>query len=68
MQLEGIGELSDHGTHWHLVYDFCRHYQLFARDGLEDPQRAIREVQRYFADCLTCRLLARVPASDETAA
>jgi REP element-mobilizing transposase RayT len=68
MQLEGIGELSDQGTHWHLVYNDCRHDQLFAREGLEDLRRAIREVRRYFAECLSCRLAARAAAPDETAA
>jgi hypothetical protein len=68
MQLEGIGELIDRGTHWHLIYDQCRHYQQLAREGIEEPEQAARDILRYFAECLTCRLAARAAASKEKAA
>ena len=68
MQLEGIGKLVDRGTHWHLIYDQCRHDQQLARAGIEAPEQAARDILRYFAECLTCRLAARVAAAEETAA
>jgi hypothetical protein len=54
MKVEGIGMLTLHDDHWDLVYDVCAHTQEFARQGLEDPERAVRYVQRQFAHCLIC--------------
>ncbi|MDQ3811647.1 MAG: hypothetical protein M3336_15305 [Chloroflexota bacterium] len=56
MHVTEIGELTDRQTHWQLVYDQCGHDLEFARLGLDDPEQAVREVRRHYADCLTCRL------------
>ena len=56
--MEHIGTLAPYGDYWRLVYDRCDHDQVFARLGLEEPERAIREVHRRYATCLTCRLEA----------
>ena len=56
MQVQGIGDLIDRGTHWVLVYDHCDHNQEFARIGLEQVRDAVREVRRNYAECLTCLL------------
>jgi hypothetical protein len=55
-----IGELRDLGTIWRLRYTTCGHVQEIAREGLEEPAQAEREVRRHFARCLTCRV---APAS-----
>ena len=56
MHLENIGRIIQHRRYWHLVYDQCGHAQQFARAGLEQLEQAAREVQQYYAECLTCRL------------
>jgi hypothetical protein len=48
---------------WHLVYDVCGHIQVLAREGLEDPEHARRDVLCYYAECLLCRATGRL-ASD----
>jgi len=63
MQVHGIGELKDRGAYWLLIYEGCRHAQQFARVGLDTQQRAMREVERYYADCLTCQLPETWPES-----
>jgi hypothetical protein len=60
MKVEGIGELEDLGSHWRLTYDTCGHTQAFALLPFEESYRAIRQVQRNFAKCLTCRSLRRI--------
>jgi hypothetical protein len=64
MRMQGVGELTDHDTHWYLAYDDCSHGQVVARVGLEEPERAARFVRRYFAQCLTCRLESARPPGD----
>lgn len=59
MRVEGIGELTDMGTHWLLVYGACGHRQAFARQGLEDPDLARREVLRHYGRCLICGMRGR---------
>ena len=56
MHLEHIGRITGHRRYWRLVYEGCGHDQEFARVGLERLDQAIREVRRYYAECLTCRL------------
>jgi len=62
--LQGIGELTDLGTSWRLVYDRCLDLQLFARSGLENLEAAARFVRRNFAECLTCRAATSRPFQD----
>jgi hypothetical protein len=64
MKVEGIGQLEDLGSHWRLTYDKCGHTQAFALLPFEESYRAIRQVQRNFAKCLTCRSVKRI--SDAT--
>ncbi|MCA1647477.1 MAG: hypothetical protein LC797_19135, partial [Chloroflexi bacterium] len=62
MRIDGVGELTYHGTYWRLTYDSCRHVQEFARLDLDDsrarddPERAALEVQRHYAWCLSCKV------------
>jgi hypothetical protein len=60
MRLEGIGTLTPNIDDWHLIYDRCGHGQMLAREGLEDLRRAARDIRRYYAQCLSCRLTARL--------
>jgi hypothetical protein len=59
MRLPGIGELTDMEDYWRLVYESCGHVQVLAREGLEGPERARRDVLRYYAECLLCRAAGR---------
>jgi hypothetical protein len=45
---------------WHLVYDAYGYIQVLARGGLADPERARRDVLRYYAECLLCRATGRL--------
>jgi hypothetical protein len=65
MRVRGVGELANHDTYWHLVYDDCGHVQAFAREGLDDPDGAAVYARRHYAQGLTCTLLNR-PAAAET--
>jgi hypothetical protein len=60
IQVHQVGEVTKHGPCWRLLYSYCKHTQDFALEGLEDPQHLVRFVQRYFAECLTCDLIARL--------
>ena len=59
MHVEGVGELTDRGTYWQLVYTDCQHVQVLARVGLESAARAERDIRRYYAYCRTCQLQQR---------
>ena len=54
MRVENIGELTDRGMYWRLLYRQCQHVQFFARLGLEDVERAVREARHYYAQRLNC--------------
>jgi hypothetical protein len=63
MKVQGVGELTNEGSYWRLVYYDCGHVQAFAREGLDDPEGAAFFVRRHYAKCLTCALAHRpVPA------
>jgi uncharacterized protein involved in type VI secretion and phage assembly len=59
VRVPGIGELTDHTTHWLLTYDACHHGQAFARVGMDEHQAAAAYVRRHYARCLTCGLATR---------
>src|SRR3989442_11326843 len=59
MRVQDVGELTDDGLYWRLVYDDCGHVQAFAREGLDDPEGAAFFVRRHYAECLTCTLSNR---------
>ncbi len=65
MRVQGVGELTDAGSYWRLVYDDCGHVQALAREGLDDPEGAVFFVRRHYAKCLTCTLADR-PVAAET--
>jgi hypothetical protein len=65
MRVQGVGELTDHDTYWHLTYDDCGHVQAFAREGLDDPEGATFFVRRHYAQCLTCAPVNK-PVAAET--
>ncbi len=56
MHLENIGQISQHCQYWHLVYDQCGPCPGVRAGSLERLEQAAREVRRYYAECLTCRL------------
>jgi hypothetical protein len=60
MQVNHIGNLTQHRKYWRLVYDGCGHPQEFTRGGevlsADDHEWAVRHVVRHYARCLTCRL------------
>lgn len=60
-----IGELTDRGEYWELVYFVCGHTLELARFGLEEPDRVVTHIQRHYAQCLTCRQLKSKPVSPE---
>jgi hypothetical protein len=60
MRVVGIGALTNMGEYWRLLYDQCGHRQDFPRLGLEHPEDAIREVDRRYAKCLTCKYETRL--------
>ena len=59
MQLPGIGQLTEHGDYWRLVYDQCGHSQELARLGIEDPLHADAYIRGGIAYCLSCQAAAR---------
>jgi hypothetical protein len=65
MTVTDVGELTDHATYWHLAYAACSHVQVFARQGLDDPEAAVFFVRRHYAQCLTCAL-TNIPVVAET--
>ncbi len=64
MRLQGVGELTNHATYWHLVYEACGHVQAFAREGLDDADAAAFYARRHYAQCLTCALVNRPAAAE----
>ena len=54
MRVQDVGELTNCGSHWRLVYDTCGDSQDFAREGLGDPESAAFFVQRHYPECLSC--------------
>jgi hypothetical protein len=69
IRVHRVGEVTKHGPCWRLTYTYCEHTQEFALAGLEDPERLLRFVLRYFTDCLTCDVMVRqAGAVDEQAA
>ena len=77
MQLDGIGQLTNQGTYWRLIYDRCGHVQEFARLAVEtgrgalgvldDPHLASADVHRRYAHCLTCKLAREQDARGQVA-
>jgi hypothetical protein len=64
MRVQGIGELTEHDTHWHLTHDDCGHVQVFALEGLDDPEAAVFLVRRLYAKCPTCALANTAVAAE----
>jgi hypothetical protein len=64
MRVQGVGELTDNDTYWHLAYDDCSHVQAFAREGLDDPEGATFFVRRHYAQCLACALVNKAVATE----
>lgn len=64
MRVQGVGELTDHDTYWHLIYDDCGHVQVFAREGLDEPEGAAFFVRRHYIECLTCVLTNRLVVAE----
>ncbi len=64
MRVQGVGELTDHDTYWHLIYDDCGHVQVFAREGLDEPEGAAFFVRRHYGECLTCALTNKLVVTE----
>ena len=56
VDLKDIGTLTRRAKYWRLRYQSCGHVQEFPRDRvLRDVRSAEQEVQRHYAQCLTCK-------------